>query len=268
MLPLAYLAGAPSRTGGTAFRRPPYFRTKKLAIVGATLSKVHTPWTDPTWTIAAHPCARPDCLREPDWYFDLHRPECFRRERKGWNPQYHTWLKRLQTPIFMQKEWPEIPMAVRYPLERIEAEFRSSVTGRLVATNHAAYLIALALTEGVTHIGLFGCQYSADTEHGVQRESLVYWMGRFEQAGGTLVVPQPNNLLRAPIGLYGYESHDAHGKLTPEYQAHPPMKVSDQTGPVRAVTITDDNAADRPPLQTPPDGIPIAWERSGLNTHA
>jgi hypothetical protein len=266
MLPLESLIGT-RILGGAAHSRAPYFRTKKLAIIGATASKVHTPWADPSWTLAAHPCARPDCKREPDWYFDMHRPECFTIEHKGWNPQYYTWLKRLQTPIFMQKAWPQIPAAVKYPIERIEAEFRSSVTGRFVATNHAAYLIALALTEGITHIGLFGCQYSADTEHGVQRESLVYWMGRFEQAGGTLVVPQPNNLLRKPIGLYGYESHDAHGKLTEEYRAAVPVKVSDQTGPIAAVAITENPADPRPPLQTPPNGEPVAWDRSGLSLH-
>ena len=244
--------------GGVAKRRPPFFRTKKLAIVGATLSAMQTPWHDPSWTIIAHPCARRYFKREPDWYFDLHRPECFRTERKGWNEHYYTWLKTLQTPIFMQKDWPDIPASVRYPLERIEAEFRSTATGRLVATNHAAYMIALAMTEGVEQIALCGCQYSAESEHGVQRESLVYWMGRFEQAGGRLVVPQPNNLLRVPQGLYGYDSHDAHGKLVEEYRAKTPPSVPDAHR-MRQVLVEPESV----PLMAPPPGVEIAWERSG-----
>lgn len=196
--------------GGAARRRPPYFRTKKLGLLGSTESLDFAPWTDASWTLAAHPCCRPRCAREPDWYFDLHRPECFRVDKKQWNPRYHAWLKALQTPIFMQEEWPDIPMAVRYPKERMFAEFRAYFS------NHCAYMIALAMTEGVTHLGLFGCQYTG-AERGVQRDSLTYWLGRFEQAGGTLVIPDKfNTLLSQP--LYGYESHDERGKLLPAYR--------------------------------------------------
>lgn len=259
----------PMSVGGAARRRPPYFRTKKLALIGSTQSKIHAPWHDPSWTIAAHPCARRDCKREPDWYFDLHRPECFRVEEKSWNPQYHTWLKTLQTPIFMQREWPEIPMAVRYPLERVQAEYKSTATGRLYATNHVAYMIMLAMSEGVTHIGLFGCQYAADTEHGVQRGSCEYWLGRFEQAGGQIVLAAPNNLLACPQGLYGYDSHDEHGKLVEEYL---PRKlkadhvVSQPADPGVVLDLT--KAEGRPPLMALPRGVQPAWERSGHAIHA
>ena len=268
---LKQLQLVPVSAGGTARRRPPYFRgAKKLAILGATLSIQYTPWHDPSWILAAHPCCRPNCKREPDWYFDLHRPECFTKP-KGWNPTYHDWLKRLQTPIFMQAEWPEIPMSVRYPMERIVAEFRSSATGRGYFTNHVAYMIALAMTENVDTIGLFGCQYSADTEHGVQRGSAEYWMGRFEQAGGRLVVSSPNNILSQPRGYYGYESHDDHGKLLDEYRPKlvkvyaAPEKPSAGAG---CVLINPDSAVGRPPLMELPEGMKPAWERSGHQIYA
>lgn len=254
--------------GGAAHRRPPFFKAKKLALVGATASVQFAPWCDPAWTIAAHPCARPHCKREPEWYFDMHRPECFRNEHKGWNPKYYTWLKTLQTPVFMQEHWPDIPMSVRYPIERILAEFRPYFT------NHCAYMIALAMTEGVTHLGLFGCQYSHDTEHGVQRGSLEYWIGRFEQYGGTVVIPPKyNSLLSRPKGLYGYESHDAEGKLTAEYRPRPAQSVEKATpkGDLERVELVDvdmHSAEGRIPLMPPPNGEPIAWERSGHTVYA
>lgn len=211
-------------------RRPPYFKTKKLALLGSTQSLQYTPWFDPSWTLAAHPCCRGACKREPDWYFDLHPPSCFRQERKSWMAKYYSWLKAIQTPIFMQEDWPDVPMAVRYPLERVEAEFANSVTGRIYATNHCAYLIPLAMMEGVTTIGLFGCQYSSDAEHSVQRDSLTYWLGRFEQWGGRIVVPKKyNSLLSQPRGLYGYESHDGEGKLKPEWRGHNTPTVTKAT---------------------------------------
>jgi hypothetical protein len=211
--------------GGVAHRRAPYFRTKKLGLLGSTLSLDYAPWDDPSWTLAAHPCCRPRCRREPDWYIDLHPPATFKLP-KGWNPKYYQWLQRLQTPIFMQKNYPEIPMSVEYPLPRIQAEYRSYFT------NLCSYLIALAMTEGVTHIGLFGCQYAHETEHGVQRDSLTYWLGRFEQAGGTVVIPpKHNSLLCSPALLYGYESHDLEtGKLVPQYRATPTVKVKKADG--------------------------------------
>lgn len=233
-MPLEHLfAGAHSHQGGSAYHRPPYFRTKKVGLLGSTDSLRFAPWDDPSWTLVAHPCARPRCKREPNWYFDMHRPECFRVEKKQWNPAYYTWLKRLQTPIFMQEEWADIPMAVRYPFERVEAEFASSATGTLFATNHCAFMMALAMMEGVEQIGLWGCQY-AGSERGTQRESLIYWIARFEQYGGRIVMPRTyNTLMTQP--LYGYASHDERGKLIPEYRALPAVQKPGETLPSRLV---------------------------------
>lgn len=206
--------------------RAPYFKTKKLAIVGCTTSHRWTPWADPSWTIAAHASAHSICQREPDWWFDLHRPECF-KQSKNWHKHYYQWLKHQRTPIFMQEAYKEIPAAVRYPKERVLSEFRPFFT------NHVAWMIALAMTEGVTHIGIFGCQYKHETEYGVQRESCVYWLGRFEGAGGTILLPpKENNLLTTPRELYGYESHDDKGQLIPAYNkiatmAKRPQKTTD-----------------------------------------
>jgi hypothetical protein len=266
--PVALMLNGP--VGGKAkFRRPPYFRTKKLGILGRTTNIADAPWHDPSWTFASHCSARPFCEREPDWYFDMHVPKCFETEAKAWNQGYYTWLKRLQTPIFMQEEWPEIPMAVRYPIERVLQEFRAYFT------NHAAYMIALAMQEGVETIGLFGCQYGAETEHSTQRGSLEYWLGRFEQYGGEVVLPvRHNTLLNFPSRLYGYESHDPKtGKLVEEYR---PKWLSvpkpDAPGrPERQVQmqlVDMDKADGRTPLATPPKGIDIAWDRSGHTVQA
>lgn len=244
--------------GGTAYGRPPYFQTKKLGIIGRTQSVVYAPWHDPSWTLATHCSAREMCEREPDWYFDMHRPECFRNEGKAWNDRYYTWLKRLQTPIFMQERWPEIPLAVRYPIERILQEFRAYFT------NHAAYMIALAMTEGVHTIGLWGCQYGADTEYSTQRGSLEYWLGRFEQAGGQVIMPvKHNNVLAFPGSLYGYESHDAKGHLCGDYRVRAKVMKADARGvkvptPLTPTHLTDGERANIPPL---PNGDRPDWAR-------
>mgnify|MGYP006928164073 CR=1 FL=1 len=283
----------PGNNGGKPRMKAPFFKTKKLAIIGSTASMQFAPFQDPSWTLAAHPCSRPECSREPDWYFDMHRPECFTLQRKRWNNRYFSWLKNLQTPIFMQEDsssmptwkrasefdedgnatkyiveaspWSQIPMAVRYPKDRILAEYRGYFS------NHVAWMIALAMTEGVTHIGLFGCQYSSDSERSIQRGSCEYWLGRFEQSGGILVEPKRyNDLLNIPAELYGYESHGPDGKLVDAYRVKGAPTLAravagDAGAEMVALTVIDTaSAVGRPPLMELPNGESPAWERSGL----
>ncbi len=254
--------------GGSARRRPPYFRHKKVAVIGCTQSSQFAPWHDPSWTIVTHCSARQLCRREPDWYFDLHPRSCFTQEGKSWNRHYYTWLKRLQTPIFMQEDWPEIPAAVKFPKDRLLAEFRPFFT------NHVAWMIALAMTEGVQTIGLFGCEYRAHTEHGTQRDSCVYWLGRFEGAGGRLVLPpRLTSLLNTPKELYGYESHDDHGLLVPSYRTKPAvtMEHENRWDEHRALTVIEmTDATNRPPLMACPAfaGGVVDWAHSGHAIHA
>lgn len=80
-------------------------------------------------------------------------------------------------------------------------------------------MIALALTEGVSAIGLFGVNYSTESEYQRQRGSCEYWLGRASGMGVRVVLPEQCTLLREPALLYGYESHDkASGALLAEYK--------------------------------------------------
>ena len=243
-------------------RRPPFFKTKKVACVGMTQSCAFTPWDDPSWTIAAHPCTHTQLGRAPDWWFDLHPPSCF-KGRKNWNRDYFKWLRYLRQPIFMQEDWPEIPMAVRYPKERIMGEFRAYFT------NHVAWMIALAMTEGATHIGVFGCEYAAEQERGAQRGSLEYWLGMFEGAGGHVILPPGSRLLNKPAELYGYESHDPKtGRIIPSYLPVKAKTLSPKDAVSVELAVVDMTKADgRPKLMEIPE-TPIAWERSGHRIQA
>ena len=202
------------------------------------------------------------CVREPDWWFDLHGPQNFRKGR-DWCVNYLQWLQALRAPIFMQEDWPDIPMATRYPKERIMAEYRAYFT------NHVAWMIALAMTEGITHIGLFGCEYSHRHERGTQRGSCEFWLGMFEGRGGHVILPPGCSLLYDPPQLYGYESHDKDGKLIASYRPiKPAAPLTTKSGP-NPLTVIDENTAEgRAPLIALPDGMKPAWERSGHLVHA
>lgn len=115
----------------------------------------------------------------------------------------------------MQQRYPEVPASIAYPKRRILQEFGYP---RPYFTNHAAWIIALALSEGVSVIGLWGINYGIRTEYQIQRASAEYWIGRAVERGVQVVLPEQCTLLREPAGLYGYESHDpVTGKRLPEY---------------------------------------------------
>lgn len=108
----------------------------------------------------------------------------------------------------MQEHHDDVPASVEYPKDRILLEFGGI---RRYFKNQVAWMIALAMSEGVTHLGLWGINYGHDTEYEIQRGSAEYWLGRVEERGIHLYLPNECSLLAEPVGLYGYESHDENG---------------------------------------------------------
>lgn len=155
------------------------------------------PWWDPTWEIWAHATCYAYCKRV-DRYFDLH-PWKWISEKPM--PGYMRWLSTLQTPVYMQERRKEVPASIRYPRERMLAEYPRYFT------SHAAWMTALALSEGVTHLGFYGIHYHLDEEHRKQRAGCEFWMGVAVGKGVHIVNPPGSPLIREPGWLYGYESH-------------------------------------------------------------
>jgi hypothetical protein len=177
-------------------------------------SLIDAPWGDDSWEFWGHSTGRLFYSQPMDRYFDLHpRATWSRGGKKG--ATYPEWLSKQTTPIYMQQRYPDVPASIEYPKRRVLQEFSSP---RPYFTNHAAYMIALALIEGVTTIGLFGINYALESEYVAQRASAEYWIGRAVERGVTVVLPQQCTLLRDPALLYGYESHDeVTGIIKPEY---------------------------------------------------
>ena len=189
---------------------------RKIALCGSHSSSLEdAPWGDPSWEFWGHASSRAWYRQEMDRYFDLHVKACWRRAGKK-GARYPKWLESNTVPIFMQEKYPEIPASIKYPKGRILTEFSDA---RGYFTNHVAWMIALALTEGVSTIGLFGVNYSTEGEYVRQRGSCEYWLGRAAGMGVRIVLPEQCTLLREPALLYGYESHDeTTGILKPEYK--------------------------------------------------
>ncbi len=185
-------------------------RLRKIALIGATPTFYDAPWQDDSWEIWSHSSLFAMCRKAdvtPTRYFDLHH--LYDRPLLKVKP-YLNWLHTNPVPIFMQQRYPEVPASVTYPKDRILAEFRPYIA------NQVGWMIALALTEGVTHLGFWGITYGTDRERASQRGSCEYWMGFAEGRGVRLVLPAHCSLLRVPSLLYGYESHP-QGTLSTDY---------------------------------------------------
>lgn len=223
-----------------AVKTPPvvgFGRLRKVGFLGShEASLKFAPWDDPTWEFWGHASSRGMYRRAADRYFDLHRKECWAKSNnKG--QKYLKWLGTQPVPIYMQERFAEVPASIRYPLEHV-----SFGLARRYFTSHVAYMIALALTEGVTHLGFFGVNYSPDGEYGTQRGSTEYWMGRAEALGVHLVLPATCTLLADPKALYGYDSHDEQGTLVEAYT----KRVWTKTAPT-TVTLDERGLAKMPP---------------------
>lgn len=204
-------------------------RLRKIALIGSAATVDLAPWYDPTWEIWAHATTHHYCKRV-DRYFDLH-PWKWISEKPM--PGYIAWLKALHTPIYMQRKMRDVPASVRYPRERVMAEYPRYFT------SHAAWMIALALSEGVTHLGFFGIHYALEEEHKKQRAGCEYWMGVAVGRGVQIVNPEGSPLLREPGWLYGYESHTGRKHIREQTGGKRPQAPVDLSLPPqdRAMTV-------------------------------
>lgn len=242
-------------TGERALPPPPVGRYgRKVALIGNADTWQCAPFHDPSWEIWSHTSTQ-FMAKRVDRYFELH-PKAFWTKGKKWHHDYVGWLKRCTTPIVMQQQYRDIPASVRYPKDRVLSEFRPYFTSQ------TAWMIALALTEGVTHLGFFGIHYGHYTEYASQRAGCEYWMGIAEGRGVQLVLPEKNPLLQQPSRLYGYESHDEDG-LHESYKWVPTPKAPTEAAAVDITTLPQDVA---PADRLRDIGEPIAWERSGYPT--
>ena len=257
--------------GTPVMRRPPLAgpgRHRKIALLGGGSKTLpFAPWFDPTWELWAHASCRNQCKRMPDVLFDLHPPELWRDPtKKTWDVFYARWLAQNTVPIYMQQRYPDVPASMHYPFEMIMTQYRPYFT------NHVAWMTALALSEGVTHLALYGCHYESDSEYGAQRGCAEYWMGVAEGRGVQVLIPPLCDLLAFPPELYGYESHPA-GVRVKSYTRNLEARVKTPTAAPKALTEIDQKTAiGRPPLRTliGPDNkpVPTDWSHSGLLIHA
>lgn len=120
----------------------------------------------------------------------LEQPEALRSD------SYWQELAETPQPIYMQQHWDDIPSSVAYPLEAIKDSVfkgfpRASWDAQRDWYNSSpAYMIAMAIHEGATTIGLYGIDVLDDSEFMLERPCLEYLIGLAVGRGIEVVIPE------------------------------------------------------------------------------
>lgn len=148
-------------------------------------------------------------------------------KRAEWHPYVKGMLytaKRHDTPIYTNRVVEGYPNLVEYPLAKVAAKLNLK---SLYFTNSVPYMVALAIAEGATKIGIFGCDYTyADNRTEKGRACLEWWCGFAEAKGVEIYVPPTTSLLEGNKSEpYGYWLHDvklSNGSITVAPKEKPP----------------------------------------------
>ena len=147
------------------------------------------------WTLnQAHAFLPPDLMARVTRHFQVHPyEEMVARQRP--ETRHLEWMEQNRTiPVYMEETQPNIPMSVRYPKEKIQADL-----GALYLTSAIAFMLALAMHERFSLIKLFGVELSSQTEYEDQRPCLEYLLGRAIERGIKVWLPPECPLLKGPL---------------------------------------------------------------------
>lgn len=166
---------------------------KKVAIVGRGAGWEDAPFKDKSWEIWSLNNLYRNIPRRTRW-FDIH-------DNIQDRPEHRKMLSKLNCPVYVLQECPDIPNSVMYPLEEVKREFFSNVNREQFFANSFSYMIALALYEGFGEIGLFGINQATDTEYGKHLPCSNFWVGVALGRGVKLFVQEHSNIMN-PQTLY------------------------------------------------------------------
>jgi hypothetical protein len=189
-------------------------KKKKVAIVGFAGTRDQAPYDDPTfeiWTVNNLYRFVP----RQDRIFQIHtKAEIFADgqhrtpEDKQMGAEHWEYLTQTDIPVYMQEKFPEIPAAVRYPIEEIIEEFGIPRTNETLKdayfTNSISFMIALAIHEGFEEIHVYGVDMAVGGEYTEQRPSCEYYLGIAKGRGIKIYLPPESDLLKAHF-MYGWE---------------------------------------------------------------
>lgn len=104
-------------------------------------------------------------------------------------------------PIYMIEAYPDVPAAVRYPIEDA-----LELAGNRYFSSSFAYMFALAMLQGRNPIYVYGFDMATDTEWYYQRPNCEWWVGFAEGKGFEVIISKESPLCKVKK-MYGYEGY-------------------------------------------------------------
>lgn len=190
----------------------------KVAIVGLSPSRREVPSDYEIWALPwdAEYASRAARLFEMHPRVLLEKPESLR------SADYFDHLGKFPQPVYTQEHWSDVPTSTPYPLEELqETVFKGFPRWDQVDwyNSSPAYMLALAIHEGATTIGLFGIDILDDSEFAYERPCLEHLIGFARGRGIEIVIPEgPTALCQfrgtgIKLGDMSPTYHDRYGYL-------------------------------------------------------
>lgn len=149
-----------------------------------------------------------------DAFFQLHDEAIWKNPKNRSDPNHYNWLTSGKTPTaYMQEKYPEVPKAIRYPIEKVLAivgNITMIIKGEKKSFKYFSsspdYAFALAAQmwkEGKKYkrIEVHGIELETESEYQYQRTGFGFWIGYLTALGIEIVLY--NKIFDEP--MYGYE---------------------------------------------------------------
>lgn len=168
----------------------------KVAIIGtADCSRGKAPYDNESWEIWSLGANAKDIPRFDRW-FELHTERVLKNARSWEN--IFPFFGQCGDKLYLGHPCSDLPFAKPFPIEKIKEKFGTYFTSTI------AYLIAFAILEGATEIGLWGISMLADEEYSRQRPCVEYYLGMARGLGINVVIAEESPVLRAER-MYAFE---------------------------------------------------------------
>ena len=151
---------------------------------------------------------------QADAVFQLHHEAIWKNPKNRSDEKHYQWLKSGKTPtIYMQEAYPEIPKAVRYPIEKVLSlvkNVRMVIDGKektfkylSSSPDFAFALVAHMWKKGQRYkeVEVYGIELATESEYSYQRTGFGFWIGYLSALG--IKIKLYNSIFNQPI--YGYE---------------------------------------------------------------
>lgn len=178
---------------------------RKVAIIGYTDSRHDAPYGEPGWEMWGlnnlHTQIDPTIMGSFTRWYDLHDRKVIESDET-----HLAWLRQGVLPTYVWNPDPSWPTAVEFPRQQLLDQF-----GRYF-TNSISWMIAHAIMEGATTIGVWGVDMAQSSEYAAQRPSCEYFLGLAAGLGIEVVIADTSDLLKSAV-LYGESDGGLRAKL-------------------------------------------------------